>query len=664
MTPFEPRDETVALWQFLELADEVRPVDFLGRVGDLASGLAGFPQTVPEIVETDPANEGKPTQRGREFIVDSNFTGVDNIVSGIGDATRLIRDFTVRAWIDYKIANHNNGDVGVVCVRGLNDGTDPERELWGMELERVDAANLILRGRWQEKDGTQVALSGVSFLKPTGFFHIAVARRWISTTEVITRYYVNDRFIGQESPNVTQDIGEGFGGTLIIGSRKSSNPIVGFTGHLPTDTVIDHLSVEGDEMSAEELRSDYLRAAVSQPSAYQRLRSYMPKGFAWTRRVESRIQRHFAAIADVLGDAIAEANRFRDDFLPDRAYGRALARWEFVTGLSPLLSDAVQDRRDRVLAFLRRILGFQIDDIKLSLELLFGLDSADIEILEYPALREDDFSVDDITTPPSKIWTTQQGNGAATVAAGECQISCGGADCRWSQGENANYRKASITSRKSEEAVGAVLITEIASITTLDAGQPVVGHEWHNIDKEVIWIGVHDNGADRELVAFVESFGVATALTVLVSPMNTVPFWLYTRYLGGGSYEFKFSTVGPATGFSAGIVINGGPLNPVAAGFGGVHRLDAGGGGIFAVSFDDAQIFEQNGVRSFAWQAFRDPLLPGEFDLLGANQQLQKQKPAHTTACAVDTKDGLELGPTGGGRLGCDPLFPLDPIIS
>ncbi len=654
---FRLRPTTAALFRFLELADEVRPVEALGRVTDLAEIPT---KAMPAVVQTDRANENKLTSRGRSFGPDLGLKGVDQVVAGVTDHTLLLRDVTVRAFIDYKIENHINGDVGVVCVRGGDTGTDPERELYGLEIERVDANNLILRGRWQDKIGTQAVLAGAAFLKPAGFFHVAVTRRWNTTTDILVRYYVNDALIGQETIAAAGDIGEGVGGTLVVGRRRLG---AASTDFLPLDTVIDHISIEGDEMSAEELRSDYRRQALHFVEGGALLRAYIPPGDTWNPNPDSLVQRWIAAEGDGIGDGLAETNRLRDDFLPDRAYGTALARWEFITGLAPGPSDSVQDRRDRVLGFLRKILGFSVENIKTALEPLFGLDAADIEIVEYDALRTDDFATDDIGAPPSRIWITEIGVGSIAIAAGVCAVSLEHIKPgEWFQGAAVPHRKASLSARQGEEPNRAALITELSSIVTADT-PALIGHCWITPEKDVMWLGLRQTVIGRELASFSVVGGVASGFTTLLNPFVTDPFFLFTSYLGNGRYNFRHAVA--AGGPYSGDISIAGPSAPRYVGFGAVHQALNGAGGTMSADFDDAQIYEPEGLRGLGWQAFRDPGLPGEFSIENAQLQLDKQAPAHTEACAVIEKpQGFELGPTGLGKLGCDPLFPADQIIS
>ncbi len=653
---FRLRPTTAALFRLLEIADEIRPVEAQLHVSDLAE-IPG--DVMPAIVQTDRANENKLTSRGRVFGADLGLRGTDQVVAGVTDHTVLLRDVTVRAFIDYRVKNHINGQIGVLCVRGLS-GSDAERELFGVELERVDINNAILRARWQDKIGTQAVLAGVSFLVPLGFFHVAVTRRWNTTTDILVRYYVNDQLIGQETIAAAGDIGEGVGGTLLIGHR---GPLALEQDFLPAETVIDHISIESDEMSAEELRTDYRRQALHFVEGGALLRAYIPPGDTWNPNPDSLVQRWIAAEGDAIGDGLAEANRLRDDFLPDRAYGNTLARWEFITGLAPGPTDSIQTRRDRVLGFLRKVLGFSVADIKTALEPLFGLDSADIEIVEYDALRTDDFATDDITAPPSRIWITTIGVGTVAIAAGVCAITLDHIKPgEWFQGASVPHRKASLSARNQVEPRRAALITKLAAIVTADT-PALIGHCWITPEKDVMWLGLRQTGGVRELASFSVVGGVASGFTTLVTPFATDPFFLFTSYLGNGFYNFRHAVAagGP---YSADVSIAG-PSAPRYVGFGAVHQALNGAGGTMSANFDDAQIYEPEGLRGLAWQAFRDPGLPGQFSIENAQLQLDKQAPAHTAPCAVIEKpQGFELGPTGDGKLGCDPLFPADQIIS
>lgn len=654
---------TVASYPLAEINDEIFAVDAAGNMEDLGDDPTSTPAlAIPAVVLS-------LTGRGREFGADIGLVGVET-TAGL-DTTRLDRDVTVRCFMSYEISAALNGDRGTVVARGREDATATERRLFGVELERVNATTARVRARWEEISGTDAVVAGATFIVPAGFFHLAVVRRWINTTTVEVDYVVNDELIGTETVS-EGDIGEGSGGTLSIGCAGDPASPGDYERFLPTGSIIDQLSIESDAMTVEELRQEFRRITIHQPNGYRILRAFQPPGEAWNRNVDSRIQKLFAACGDGLGHAIGLIERLRDDYLPDRAYNEALAAWENLLGLAPMPGDQVADRRTRVLGFLRRILGYQIDDVKFALEPLFNLTSAQIDILEYDALRTDDFSTDDITTPPSKIWVTHdEGLGSVSIGGGTCSIAAPiAATPGWiTDGGDRLLRETSISSAAGKEPRGATLITQI-DVTGTISDEVIYGHFWRNDWGDALVVGRRLDAATNVIAAVRVTGGVVAAVQNLFTPGAPMadPIWLLSRYVTLDQYKILFSETSGSTGFepTIGIDVNG-PESPQWCGFGVVA---IGAGPAFALTaavgcdFDDAQIYEPAGLRPFNWQALRDPGLGGTFDLEAAQAQLEKQKPAHTEACAVEDTDGFTLGPTGTGKLGCDPLFPANQIVS
>jgi hypothetical protein len=640
----------VFTFRFLELSQEIFAVDALGNMDDLGHDLAATPDLLlPPIVAS---RKG----RGREFGEDLGMVGDENVA----DSARLIRDCTIRAILQYDIAAASVSDVGTICVRGRG-GSNPEILLYGLELVKVDSVTVKIRARWQEASSTDAIVAGVDFVLPPGFIHVACSRRWISTSEVALTYVVNGVLVGTETVS-EGDIGEGVGGQLNVGCAND-NSTVDYERFLPDGSIMDWLAVSDDAKSVEELRQEYRNVFVHQPAGYQILRAYQPPRRVFNPEPDSRVQRWFGAAGDGLGIALSNAETLREDFLPDRAWGPALTRWESITGLSPAPTDSIAVRRTRVLGFLSRILGYTVADIKLSLEPLFGLDSSDIDIIEYDALRTDDFGTDDISTPPSRIWLTHQGAGAVAIAAGVCNVSASASDdIRWIRaGGDPPYRVASISAATGRDADGATLITskDVQALGT----DVIYGHVWHTINKDAVIVGHRRDGITDKISAFTVLGTVQSATVDLFTVGVTDPLWLLTRYLGGTDYEVAFSTTGPLTGYNTPVAFTG-PESPRWAGF-GLFGLDASLVANSDADFDDVKIYEPNGTRAFSWQAYRDTGLSGTYDITAAQQQLAKQKPAHTNAAAVtNDTDGFELGPTGSGRLGIDPLYPADQIIS
>lgn len=641
----------VAEFRLLEIEPEVFAVDARGNLNDLGHDATSTPPlTMPPIVDGIGG-------RGREFNDDLGLVGDE----AVADSTLLLRDCSIHAFLSYEIANASVTDVGTICARGLT-GSAAERMLFGAEFEKTSATQAKIRARWQEADGTDAVVAGVAFTVPSGFFHVGIVRRWISTTDCEVEYTINGDSIGTETV-VKGDIGNGSGGHFTVGC--AGDGVGDYEYFLPQDSIIDSLYVASDAMCAEELRQEYRRVFVHRPAGYQILRAYLPPGEAWTREPDSLIQRWLMVDGDGLGDLLAGAAKLREDFLPDRAYKEALEYWERVTLLSPGPSDTIAVRRARVLGFLRRLLGYQIDDVKHALEPLFGIAAASIDILEYTGLREDDFGTDDITTPPSRIWITRPGTGTIAIAAGVCTVTAANNDnCDWvSKGGAAGdppWREASISGATGRDVDGAALITKIAR--TAGGDDALIGHVWRAPNNDALIVGLEYAGASRPILSLTVLAGVQTGPTTRITGPVTLPFWLLTRYVSGTAYEFAISNTGPLTGYGS-LVSMTGPASPRWVGF-GIFGYDGDLADAADYDFDDAKIYEPNGVRPFAWQAYRDPGLGGTYDRAAAQIQLEKQKPAHTEAAAVDSMDGFALGPTGNGRLGVDPLYPHGPIVS
>lgn len=639
---------TVALWDFQEIADSIRPVDAADNLNDLTDDQV----TVPAL-NLPPVVTSEITGRGRQF------DGVDEGMIAtelVADSVRLTRSMTIRCFLRYRLDNASGTDIGTIVARGENSSA-AERLLWGVEIERVSASTATLRARWAEIGGAEATVAGVLFtLDSSKFFELAVIREWVDTTTVNLTYLINGEVIGTEVV-AEGDIGEGFGGTVIVGAAHDGATV--YDRFVPTDTIIDSLSVENDAMSPEEIRQDFRRITIHQPNGYVVLRGYIPPGKTWSADPDSRVQKWIASEGDGLGYAFSQAEKLREDILPDRAYNEMLVQWEGLTGLAAGPSQSVADRRTAVLSFLRKTLGFPVADIKTALELAFGLDSSDIEIFEFTGLRTDDFSTDDIGSPPSPTWITSQGIGTVAIAAGVCTVTAAiSTDGRFPSG--APNRLTGVTGRTSVDSTdGSALITKVELQTWGTATDQIAGHIWKAINGDFVVIGFrHNDGASNRRIFYVESIGGVLGTPVDISGATVAsPAYLFTRYnSAAATFTIEFETLRASLD---GIGTDQATLlvEPRYAGF-GIVGLDDSLLQASDVDFDDAEIWEPNSPRGFIFIAFRDPAFGGTFNLSLAQQQLDKQKPAHTLGVAIDDKQGFTLGPTGVGRLGLDPLFP------
>lgn len=628
---------TVAAWEFSEIADEVRPVDRVGNVEDLAtpSGL-----TTPSVVQ---GRYG----RAREFGDMKALEAADQVLN----ATLLARHTTLFGWVDFKIENFANAQVGSLYLR--RGGSNAIA--FAVELERVSATDIKIRAHWEGPG--PASTTGVTLTKPVGEFMVGVVRKWISVTSVEVKYYVNGDLVGEETV-AEGNIAPAAGGTTAIGY----DPIA-VGDYLPDDTVLEFLQIEDDPVTQEELRQLYRRVAVHQPSGYKILRSFLPPAprgaekTSWAMDPDSFVQRWIAAEGDALGLEIADIERFREDFMPDRAYGGALVDWERITRQTPKPSDTVETRRARVLAFLRTVLGFSLDDIKAALESVYNLTSAQIDIIEFTGLRTDDFSVDDLTTPPSRMWITRAGAGTVVNDTGtpECDLAFGNVDARWyplvnnPATDGGPMRETSLGNRLGGTRNGVYFSIEVNTFGVSTAAI-FTGIFMRAASGEVLFWGFNDAGPD--LVHFEFDEGSLTTPTSIVTPVNA-PQILAMRYTGSGLYDLGREVAGA---FVADVTGVAGPTDPAWCGFTTLERFEVLT--TQTASFRNAKVFEPQSVRGFTYFAIRDTGLPGTFDLAAAQQLLNQQSPAHTIPIAATDTQGLALGPTGVGKLGSSPLFP------
>lgn len=626
---------TVAAWEFFEIADEVWPVDRAGNVGDLATP-AGL--TTPAIVQ------GR-WGRAREFGASKAFLAADVVT----DATILARDVTLFGWIDFAIGNFINGQVGKVVQR--QDGAGAV--MFGFEVERVSATSIKVRAFW---DGpTAASTAGITLTIPTtDGFMIGAVRTWNATADVDVRYFVNGDLVGAE--NVTEgDILPTSGGDMALGYDQ-----IAVGDYLPDDSVIEFLQLEDDAITDEEMRQLYRRVAVHQPNGYKILRAFLPPpapggGTGWSRDPDSFVQRWIAAEGDGLGAEIADIERFREDYLPDRAYGGALEDWERITGQAPLPTDTVQARRDRVLTFLRVVLGFNVPDIKTALEPAFGLTSAQIEIIEGKNRHDSTLAA----TPafmrhrPGVHSGASYGSGRLNIAADAGEVA------HWLTDTAPMLRQPIGGGRRDFRLSGDYVAADhhfdvevrIFSRTLPNDGEatglifypgkivnPVLG-------PQAVFFGLRNVAGSIDLAVYTYT-GISgwqqAGATLSVAP--AVPLYIRARNDGGGLFSFFWDSVGPGiTANETQLAVSGTPAEYVS---------------IINQRFDDqalaSNIFgEYDGWRSkffddpatLHWIAYRDPGLGGTYDLQAGDAAIDRLEPSHTNGGAVSDKDMLAGDP-------------------
>lgn len=630
---------TSVLLQFAEIAENVWPVDAQGNLNDL-SGDASASLSLPEVATT-------LLGRGRVFGANIGLVATEATIGG----TQLIRSCTVRAVLSYAVANANDGNIGTIVARGVQ-GSDAERILYGLQIERVSATQARLRMRWQEADGTDAVLVGAGFQIPDGDeIYVAATRLWISTSEVLVTYVVNGVKVGEETVE-EGDIGNGDGGTFTVGC--AGDGLGGYERFLPTDSVLDMVAVEDDPMTLEELAADYDRIFVYQPRGYQILRGNLPKGFTYSRKPDSIVQRWLRAEGDILGYALAKMEELRRNFWPWRAYGAVLARWERVLGLAPKPGDSIATRRTRVHSFLKKAHGFTRANIKLELEDLFNLDSADIDLIEYDATTEDDFAGSALN---EQLWTPEEGGGAIAQASGVLTFSNeAAAEVRWNKDhhEAVSIRHPLVAMR------GMHAVIKISNYTIAAGGYAGIGFWDYSVaPAKMTFVGLYNDGGTIKLATWSVTGGVEGTPDILATPVTDDPVYLQVAHPGGtiGSEDVAV--------FNAEVLNANGPWDPdlalnviSSARWVGLilgNRDTPAATGAQTVDFDDFVIFQPHSTRAFNWYAYRDSAESGAYDLQGADLLVQKIKPAHTHAAAIDALNfRLGTDPMGKGPFGSD----------
>jgi hypothetical protein len=224
------------------------------------------------------------------------------------------------------------------------------------------------------------------------------------------------------------EIGEGFGGTTTVGYLEFLGTAF---GHFLDE--IDWIRVSRIARSAEEIRQVYLRHFVLPQEAYETLRAYLPSGGVfgevYSRDPDSIIQRELRVEADALATTLGKARELEDDFLPDRAWS-TLARWERVCKVPSLPTDSLAVRRERVVAHLRKVFGFQVAEVKKAVAGPLQLPESQIEIVQFTNFAKDLF--DGVAIAPS--WWQEPNQGTIAISGGKVDLDAQvGDDARWNE---------------------------------------------------------------------------------------------------------------------------------------------------------------------------------------------------------------------------------------
>ncbi len=435
------------------------------------------------------------------------------------------------------------------------------------------------------------------------------------------------------------DDGEVTEGTLAGGVDATGEYLDFFDG------AIDELRVVGRELVAEEIAATWNRIRTIQPAGEQLIRDCMPPGLPISSDPTSRVQRETRMTGHALGYAAAQTENIRANLIPDRAYGPALTRWERITRQPSRPGDDVDIRRRRVLGHLARRAGVSQPGVRAALHDLLACDEDQLELIAYNNTIRDGFD-----TLRERRWRrTPEADWA--VAGGELAVAI-------DAGEEPNALtpdwRTCLTGVSGPEHIGGYGAQIFAKVTPaftddgMEAG--LVLYDWPR--RDALLLGVRSDGGDIAVVSQRYIGGIAQPLVVHETTADD-PHWLHlyqvpVDYSGQDPSDLvqhgvRWSTTSATAGFTTG---NPGNFSFAVGWFGFYARtFDGALADPLAASFDDAALWMPHGTRPFHFYVLRDPDLPGEYDLAGANASISKLRQSHTHGAVITSRAFLAGNP-------------------
>ncbi len=554
-------------------------------------------------------------------------------------------------------AQDSAGVPGTMLSLGFRDSSPGEDLQLLVELDSVDEPTNRgnVRMRWEDTSGVIEGTNvGADLIFPETVGGIAqpllitVVREWRSDTDVIVRYYANDIFLGKDN-SATGLIGGVAGATILMGVRGDGAGGFEnlFQGTIEATNIFERI------MTAEEIRQIARLIAVHGPAGYEIIKALVPEG-VWSIDPDSLVQRELFVEGQLTGSVLSKAAELVEDFLPDRAWS-FLTDWEDIFSLPPNPGDTLATRRNRILSFLKANEGHTIDGVKNALVPTFDLLASQIEILEFTETLEDGF-----TTAISDFWQQVPNGHTIAQAAGVLTVTAGiGTHHRFDviSGDHAPHLKANIDRDEREvdppdDAEASVLIDN-ESLTTDDETLAGIVMYDQVANDLVIW-GIYATGGGTITLGEVQISSGVQAAIISRGAAPARPFHLNIKHTGGGNYQLGTATAA-ARNIVTVVATVSGPSDPAFVLIGLFGLVAGGPTAADALDFDDFRLFTPLGLRVFNWYAFRDPVLSGTPDIPGANKVVQRIKPAHTQAAAVqiralltdDPDSLLDTGPLG-----------------
>jgi hypothetical protein len=600
--------------------DAIRPVDVAGGLNDLDAGnvfgLAGN-ANMPTIVDG-------VCGRARLFGGNAGQHGLA-ARDAVPGSTLHNRDVSVRAILTYDMSASST--IATIIARGINTGA-AEYVAFGLEVRKVNtAANAAeVRWMWHDAAGVERLQIGGHFIASASWMLLTATRRWVSSTEVVLRYYLGDQLLS-EVTSVDGSIGGGTTALTSIGARFSGSAWSRWLGGK-----IDELQVMPYELTPEEVTATWRRITVHQPRGYQLLGELHDQGFPISADPSSRVQKETRQWGNGLGFAAAQAENVLENIRPDRAYGEVLRSWETVTAQSPKPGDSVDERRARVVARMRQRAGVSIPGVGEALRELVDTHPDNLEILAFDQTVVETFAGGLNTLrwlyDPAAQWT---------ISASALRVQST-SSIQFTDGIRDWYTARMPIGGKGRGAQHLAKVTP----TTLGATSEVGIFLGDLAKGNFILLGVRNTGAQVQVIQEVFRLWVTQGGPVVLDVLGGLAAtWLLIRKTANTADEFDmlWSDVAEAGPYD----INDGQ----ASGFtevywAGMYARSIGAGTpTIDAKFDDVKVRTPYSDRAFRLYVFRDPALAGSPDLTAANNILDGLKQAHTDADVVTAKIAL-----------------------
>lgn len=606
----------------------IRPSDAAGGLADLvtATAFGTGSSTMPALVNGVMGGARAFDGAGSGLVARDQVSG----------STLYTRDVSIQAILTWDDTLADIADPGTIIARGL--GTSAAEYLaWGLEVRLVNAANRIgeLRWLWHDAAGVLRTQVGGHFQAPDGFVMVTATRRWVSSTEVVLRYFLGDELLA-EVPSVDGSIGGGTTAATSVGMRYTGAAFGRWYGGK-----IDELRVLGRELAPEEVAATWRRITVDQPNGYRLLRELHDPGFPISDDPGSRVQRETRMWGHALGYAASQAENVRANLLPDRAYGPVLERWEQITRQPSRPGDSLEQRRARVLARAAQDEGSSPPGVRAVLRELAATSEDNLQILAFSNTITDDFATVDPLRwelTPSAQWTSLAGTLRVQAAAGTYEYPARTHYTALTSIPSTPQGHGAVTN-DGRELHAIVKISVTALPANAHAGLMITNRAAIG---SATFFGVRNLAGSYQLVAEEFRDNVSQGIVVLAA-LGGAPaaMWLHLRthydpasVTGLEQVICAWSTTSATAGYTEAAPFD---HTPGSQWVGMFLRTVGAIAGAADVRFDDMLIRAPYGDRPFHAYIYRDPTLPGRLDRIGANAVIRELAQAHIQATVTSS---------------------------